>query len=371
MIATSGKTAAKVAAAEGPLGWVARAPFYQAGLAGYSDTAMRLVARKHGCPYCITEAMLDQALLNGGRGLEHAELHPDDHPIGGQIMGNDPADMAAAAKLLVGMGYDVIDINFGCPVKKIKKKNRGGQLLSSPPEAIAILDAVKQAIGDAVPLTVKMRRSYDDTPEMVASFYTIFEKAIELGYQGVTVHGRTVEQKYLGPARWPFLTDLTQKYRAEMERGLLIWGSGDIVSSRAIFEMVRQTGVHGVSVARGCIGNPWIFTQANQMIAGREPTPPNIRQQRAVLLEHFELSVATNGESVAGRMMRKFGIKFALHHPRSAEVKAAFIKVTNLAEWHAALNEFYREDDTTAGVEAAPAAETEEGGEWSCEPGGA
>jgi len=297
-------------------GWVEASPFYQAGLAGYSDAAMRRVARRHGAPYCVTEAMLDHFLINGGKALRDAELHDDDHPIAGQLMGSHPAEIAAGAKILVGLGYDVIDVNLACPVKKIKRKCRGGHLLSAPGEAIDILDAVKQAVGDDRPTTVKLRRAYDDTAEMAASFDRILEAAIELGYAGVTVHGRTVEQKYIGPARWPFLADLTRRYADAMARGFMIFGSGDVETAQSIFEMIDQCGVTGASVARGCIGNPWIFRQAHQLMRGQTPTAPTIAEQRAVLLEHFELSVALHGERQAGRMMRKFGINFHSITPR-------------------------------------------------------
>ncbi|MFW6059691.1 MAG: tRNA-dihydrouridine synthase, partial [Phycisphaeraceae bacterium] len=195
------------------------APFFQAGLAGYSDGAMRLIARRHGCPYCITEAMLDRFLVDGGKGLKQAELDDDDHPIAGQLMGSHPDEIAAGAKVLVELGYDVIDVNLACPVKKIKKKSRGGHLLGATDEAIAILDAVKQAVGDDRPCTVKLRRGSDDSAEAAARFYRIFETAIELGYAGAVVHGRTVEQKYNGPAWWPFLRDLVARYGGEGAKG--------------------------------------------------------------------------------------------------------------------------------------------------------
>lgn len=324
-----------------PFDWVGRAPFFQAGLAGYSDGAMRLVARRHGCPYCVTEAMLDQFLIHGGKGLRAAELDDADHPIAGQLMGSHPEDIAEGAKILVGLGYDVIDINLACPVKKIKKRCRGGHLLSVPEEANAILGAVRRAVGDAVPLTVKLRRGYDDSEGAAGDFYRVFEHAMELGYAGATVHGRTVEQKYLGPSRWPFLADLTRRYRGEMEGGFLVFGSGDIFSPQAIFDMLDQTGVHGVSVARGCIGNPWIFRQAHQIMAGERPVPPTIAEQRRVLMEHFDLSVSLHGEQPAGRMMRKFGIKFSVHHPEAERVKDGFIRVKSLADWRAVLDAFY------------------------------
>jgi tRNA-dihydrouridine synthase B len=324
-----------------PLAWVDHAPFFQAGLAGYSDAAMRLVARRHGAPYCITEAMLDMFLINGGKGLKQAELDDEDHPIAGQLMGSHPADIVAGAKVLLSLGYDVIDINLACPVKKIKKKCRGGHLLSVPDEAIDIIKAVRDAVGDDAPLTIKLRRAYDETPEAEASFHQIFEAVIEHGFAAATVHGRTVQQKYDGPSKWPKLAALTQRYRDQIDRGFLIMGSGDIFSAQAIFDMIEQTGVAAVSVARGCIGDPWVFRAADQIMRGEPVVEPTIDEQREVLAEHFELSVKLHGEQQAGRMMRKFGIKFSRHHPRAEAVKDAFIKVKSLAGWRAVLDEFY------------------------------
>ncbi len=340
------------------------APFFQAGLAGYSDAAMRLVARRHGSPYAVTEAMLDLFLLNGGRGLAAAELDDADHPIAGQLMGSFPRDMAAAAKVLVGLGYDVIDVNLACPVKKIRKRCRGGHLMSQPDEAIAILDAVRQAVPADVPCTVKLRRGSDDTADAEANFHRIFEQVIALGYAVAVVHGRTVEQKYVGPSRWAFLRRLVEEYGGcrvsgigyrdkvadaassrhptpEPRHPFLIGGSGDVWTAPDIFRMIDQTGVRLVSVARGCIGNPWIFEQARALMRGAPPKPPTLDEQREVLLQHFDLSVALHGEKRAGQMMRKFGIKFAQHHPDPDAVKRAFIAVHTVADWRRVLGEHY------------------------------
>jgi tRNA-dihydrouridine synthase B len=332
------------------------APFFQAGLAGYSDAAMRLVARRHGAPYCVTEAMLDQFLIAGGKGLAAAELDDADHPIAGQLMGSHPADIAAGAKILVGLGYDVIDVNLACPVKKVRKKARGGHLLSVPDEAVAILDAVRQAVPAEVPCTVKLRRAYDDTAEAERAFHSIFEKVIEFGYAAAVVHCRTVEQKYLGPGHWPFLRNLVQTYSTPPRSAaaptpahaprLLIGGSGDVWSARDIFRMINDTGVDLVSVARGCIGNPWVFREARTLMQdpAAQPPPPTIFEQRDVLIEHFHLSVRLHGEATASRMMRKFGIRFSRHHPDGETVKGAFIRVQSLADWHAVLAAHYTAD---------------------------
>jgi tRNA-dihydrouridine synthase len=349
------------------------APFFQAGLAGYSDAAMRLVARRHGCPCCVTEALLDRTLLGGGRGFVKADLGDlaenvpggaDDHPLVGQIMGSEPDEMAAAAVKMIEGGrrpakayrelrergvsaadaeieptertFAAIDVNLACPVKKIRKKARGGHWLREPEGAIDILRAVRDALPSEIPTTVKMRRGFDDSPEALASFHRVFDAAHELGYAWVTVHGRSVEQKYVGPSNWVFLRDLVRS-----RPGRVIFGSGDIWNAEDIFRMIAFTGVSGASVARGCIGNPWIFRQARALMAGEQPLPPTIDEQRRTLLEHFELSVAVNGERAAGLLMRKFGVRFSAHHPDAETVRKRFIAVRSLEEWREVLDEHY------------------------------
>ena len=331
------------------------APFFQAGLAGYSDGAMRLVARDHGCPYCITEALLDLTLINGGKGRrkedpdliatecgmgeidENRAFGLDDHPLAGQVMGTKPETMAKGAAILVAMGYDVIDVNLACPVKKIRKQHRGGHFLAFPAEAIEVLRAVRDAVPAEIPCTVKMRRAFDDTDEHAANFERIFDAAYELGYAWATVHCRTVKQKYLGPGRWSFLRDLVER-----RPDRVILGSGDIWSVQDIFAMLAGCGVHAVSVARGCIGNPWIFRQAHQLMNGETPTEPSLEEQTEVLLRHHHLSTVIHGDARASRMMRKFGIKFSAHHPEPDCVKAEFIRCSSSADWIAVLQRHYK-----------------------------
>ncbi|MEM6749330.1 MAG: tRNA-dihydrouridine synthase family protein [Planctomycetota bacterium] len=358
------------------------APFFQAGLAGYSDAAMRLVARRHGCPYCVTEAMLDKFLTAGGKGRADAQLTEHDHPIAGQLMGSHAQDMVDGAEVLLELGYDVIDLNLACPVKKIKRKARGGHLLSDPDEAIAILAAVAERVAGRAPITVKLRRAYDDTPEMEAAFHRVFEACLHLGLAGATVHCRTVHQKYLGPGRWSFLRDLAQHYglardpapwfsdpnhalritaRKPGDPGdpgspadtFTLGGSGDIWRPEDALRMLQETGVHWVSIARGCIGDPWFFARLRALLANSDAPPPTLFQQRDVLLEHFRLSVDLHGEKRAGRMMRKFGIKFSRHHPEAEAVRKAFIAVTSLEDWQAALDAHYAHDGPGASADDA------------------
>ena len=249
------------------------APLMQAGLAGYSDRAMRLVARRRGCPYAVTEAMLDRTLLLGGKGLQNSiDVNGEDHPVAGQLMGSDPHEMADAGAILVEHGYDVIDLNFACPVKKVKNKARGGWMLQDTDRGTAILRAVRDELPDQA-LSLSTRRGFDDTPESEDRFWHLCEAARELGYAALRVHGRTVEQKYAGRSKRPFLAGVKQAFP-----DWTIWGSGDVFDPYDIVDMLRETGVDGAWVARGAIGNPWIFRDAIKLLRDPDdPIPPPTR----------------------------------------------------------------------------------------------
>lgn len=430
------------------------APFYQAGLAGYSDAAMRIIARRHGCPYCVTEALLDQTLLDGGRGFAKADLGEiednipggsEDRPLAGQIMGSDPGEMAAAAVKMVeqgsrrereyralaeqarvcggsqasvsasggvgasspvgladgrGASFAAIDINLACPVKKIARRARGGHWLADPVGAIRILEAVREALPREIPVTVKMRRSFDDSEEMRENFFRIFDAAYDMGCAWVTVHARTVQQKYIGPSRWDLLREIVQRKHPGRRRDRIIFGSGDVWEAADVFRMIAYCSVRdsrassavlrpgtggtparhdaggtatcrrifdpelphlcGVSIARGCIGNPWIFRQCRDLLAGRAACVPDIAEQRQVLMQHFELAMSVNRLSTRGigevreeraerhtaRTMRKFGLRFAEHHPQKEMVRRRFIACQTMRDWWAVLEEFYRTEDT-------------------------
>jgi len=317
-------------------------PFCQAGLAGYSDRAMRLVARRRGCPYAVTEAMLDTILLNGGEGLRKSiDVNDEDHPVAGQIMGSEADQMARAAGIIHRAGYDVIDLNFACPVKKIKNKSRGGHMLRDVDRGVGILQAVRDVIPVETPLTVSLRRAFDDTPENEDSFFKLVDEMWRLGYAGVRVHARTVEQRYLGRSNRAFLKRVKEAYPNQT-----IIGSGDVFTAQDVVDMLRETGVDGVWIARGAIGNPWIFTHAAMLLANPNTPlqPPTVHQQRDALAEHFREAMTLHGEQLAGRRMRKQGIKYSRFHAQATEVKTAFVNTSSLRDWQNVLDHWYTTD---------------------------
>lgn len=316
-------------------------PVVQAALSGYSDGAMRLIARRLGAPYSLCEVMLDRLVNQGGkRARRMMQIADEEHPVGGQLMGSDPREFARAASVLVEAGVDVVDINFGCPVPKVLGRCRGGFLLGEPVTALEIVGRVRDAVPPQVPVTVKMRRGVDDTPASRDKFFQILDGAVDCGVAAVTVHARTVQQRYVGASRWAFLREVKQHVGAAVK----ILGSGDLFSAEDCLRMMEQTGIDGLTAARGAIGNPWIFAQCRALAGGRPPQLPSLFEQRDVIAEHYRLAEAFYGPALACRQMRKFGIKYAKLHPEYPAVRQAFVEVRQTADWQQVLHRWYCED---------------------------
>lgn len=318
-------------------------PAVQAALSGYSDWPMRVLARRMGAPYTIHEVMIDRfvnQLTNRKRTERFTKVSEEEHPVGAQLMGADPVEFGPAAKKLVSAGFDVIDVNFGCPVKKMLGRCRGGYHLSHPTTAKEILGRVRDSVPSNVPVTLKMRRGIDDSAESEDQFFEILSAAFDVGYAAVTVHGRTVQQKYVGTSSWEFLKRVKQQAG---DRTVL--GSGDLFSAGCCVDMLRYTGLDGVSIARGAIGNPWIFGRLNALLQGEAlPEPPNVAQQRRVLEEHHALTREIHtAEKSAGRM-RRFAIYYSRLHPDHQTVRMAFTKVRTPEDWVRMLEVHYADN---------------------------
>lgn len=318
-------------------------PVVQAALSGYSDWPMRALARRMGAPYTVHEVLIESfvnRLKDRERTRRFLHVADEDHPVGAQLMGSQPAEFAAAARRLVDAGFDVIDINFGCPMKRLRGQCRGGLHLGQPQTALQIVQQVLDAVPPQIPVTVKMRRGLDDTAHSRDQFFEILEGAFARGVAAATVHGRTVEQKYQGPSNWEFL----KQVRATFPRQTLL-GSGDLFTAGDCVRMLQETGVNGVTAARGSIGNPWIFRQAQALLQGLPlPPPPSVHEQRAVMTEHYRLAELVYPHGQASRQLRKFGIHYAQWHPQAAQVRAAFVNARDSASWQQVLADWYTQD---------------------------
>ncbi len=311
-------------------------PVMLASLAGYSDLPYRLICRSTGAPFCTTEAMLDrQAIIEARLRRGIIKRDPADRPLAGQIMGSDPKVMAEAAVALRDMDFDVIDLNFACPVKKVLSRKRGGYLMGEPYLAVEIVEAVLAAVPDR-PVTVKLRRSFKETDKDNQAFWTIARAAFEAGAAGICVHARSVDQKYQGRADWAFLSEVKREFS---DRTVI--GSGDILVAEDALRMLEETGVDGVTAARGAIGNPWIFRQVRDLAAGRAPFHPSLVEQRELIERHFRLASETFGPDRALRIMRYFGIRYSRMHTHPAKVRNAFVVVKSARDWQSVVDTFY------------------------------
>jgi tRNA-dihydrouridine synthase len=180
----------------------------------------------------------------------------------------------------------------------------------------------------------------DEGLESRDRFFAILDGAFRLGAAAITVHARTVTQRYEGPACWEFLREVK---RHAGDRVIL--GSGDLFTARACLDMLERTGVDGVSVARGAIGNPWIFSQFRALAEGRSlPPPPTVFEQRAVIEEHFARAERIYGEIAAAAGMRKFGIKYSRLHPNHSTIREQFARARSRDEWNHVLKQWYSDD---------------------------
>lgn len=312
-------------------------PVIQAALSGFSDRPMRAVARRYGAEFAMAEVVLDEhVVLKGKLRTRIFEIAGDDHPIGGQLMGSRPEQFSEAANDLVEAGYDTVDLNFGCPVRKVLGRCRGGYLLSDPGHALAIVKAVIETVGGRRPVTLKMRRGLDNSTESERRFFAILEGAFALEVAAVTVHARTVEQRYVGPSSWDFLARVKRHAGSHT-----ILGSGDLFTAAAVRRMMDETGVDGASVARGAIGNPFIFRECGALLRGLPPSPPSVAEQREAIEFQLAETLRLHGPVHAGRVFRKFGISYAHLHPMRDEVRQAFIKAGNTQAIHEILAEWY------------------------------
>jgi nifR3 family TIM-barrel protein len=309
-------------------------PVILAPMAGYTDMPYRLLCRRRGAPYCVTEMMLDRMILLRNRLQQKMMLTcEEDRPCGAQIVGNEPPVVAEAAQELCRRGFDVIDLNFACPVHKALSRRRGGYMLNQPQKVLEIIRAVAKVVDR--PLTVKLRRRFK-AGDTDAPFWHIAEGAFDAGAAAVCVHARSVEAKYSGAADWEFLAEVKRHFHNRT-----IIGSGDVLLPARALEMLEKTHVDAVAVARGALGNPWFFRQVQDLAAGREPYHPDLTEQRELLLAHFAHAEEIYGEDRAPKIMRGFGVRYARLHPTPKDIRMAFVRIKKSADWKAVVDGYY------------------------------
>lgn len=314
-------------------------PFLQAPLSGYSDYAMRKLARQFGCELTFMGVMLAKSAANP-RVLRKPVFRPrdDEHPIGAQILGADPKEMAKAACNLHNAGYDIIDINFACPAPKVLRRGRGGALIDKPDLAIEIFKTVRDCLN--CPLMVKIRIGVDSSSQSRDNFWKITQAVIENGADAVAIHGRTVNEKYRTNANWQSLAQAKTKFP-----NVTLFGSGDLLKAQNIMEFFKTTKMDGAVIARGAIGNPWIFSRLIKMLEGYSNPPlPDLAEQKKIILYHFEMICQLYSPVKAVRYYRKFLANYCRVEPNRKKARSEIVSAKTPDQLLAAIDKWYPAD---------------------------
>ena len=307
-------------------------PVILAPMSGVTDMPFRQMVKRGGAGLVVSEMIASAAMVRENRKtLLMAKNSPEEFPMSVQLAGCEPAVMADAAKLNEDRGAAIIDINFGCPVKKVVNGHAGSSLMRDEVHAAKILEATVKAV--KLPVTLKMRTGWDSNNRNAPNLARIAEQC---GIKMLTVHGRTRCQFYEGQADWAFIREV------KATTTLPVIANGDITTLDNVDTALEQSGADGVMIGRGAYGRPWFLNQAIHYLRTGEKLPdPSLAQQYATGREHFESMLAHYGQETGVRMARKHLGWYSKGLPASAEFRAAVNRETEPAKVRALLAAFF------------------------------
>ena len=304
-----------------------------APLAGISNLPFRLLARSQGCSLAYTEMISSNGLIRKtAKTYEYLKTCADDSPLGAQIFGADPRIMAQAACIVAQSGVDLIDINMGCPVKKVIKAGAGAVLMKDPDHVARIVDAVKKSV--KIPVTVKIRSGWTRGSINAVEIARIAE---DCGADAITVHARTADQGYSGHADWKIIASVKKAVK------IPVIGNGDIRQPQDAIRMLQETSCDAVMVGRAALGNPWIFRGIVGALCGQTiDYLPSSRQRREMIENHWRMEAGFLSEKLAGKSFRKHILWYTKGLDNSHHFRERAGKLKDEESIFYELNEYFR-----------------------------
>jgi tRNA-dihydrouridine synthase B len=304
-----------------------------APMAGYTNLGFRLTIKKLGAGLVTTEMVSAMGLtLNHARTLDYLKSHADEKPLAVQIFGAVPAVMAKAGDLAANHGADVLDINMGCPVKKVAKTGAGASLLRDTGRIARILLAVRKSC--PLPLTVKIRAGWSPLNPVACEVAHIAE---DCGADAVTIHPRFATQSFSVPADWSWIRKVKDAVR------IPVIGNGDVFDAAAALRMKAETGCDGVMIGRGAVRNPWIFRQIKDLAQGVPLEEPGLGDRKSFVIDHYHFLCESMSEKNAALTMRGILISFTKGLPNSSRLRASVSRIVNKETLYAITSEYFSE----------------------------
>lgn len=306
----------------------------QSPMAGCTDLAFRIIAREKGMEFAFLEMVSADALVRKNtKTFQLMQSTEKDRPLGAQLVGCNPDTMGEAAAMVEAMGFDLLDINCGCPVPKITGPGGGSALLIEPEKSRKIFEAAVKNV-KSIPVTVKMRKGYADPSADEA--VRLARLAEDAGCSAVTVHGRTRSQGYTGVADWEAIGKVKRALK------IPVFGNGDITSGESAQKMLETSGCDGVMIGRGALGNPWIYKSIEASLNQTEiPAKPTQEDKKQTVLRHLDLEIQTEGEKIGVLKFRRIASWYFKDVPGSAQLRAKINTLNSPEEMRQAILAFF------------------------------